>query len=169
MTAAERTGPERPLPSEYKRQDQQAGHEHQKKQDRNLGPHIMPDIHLDLLARNRTAATLVRPDHTSVACTRIVGARLDYDLAFSYLAARDPGRRGRPRVKAGWPFRLASIPGSVASPQRRQRHPLTVPEYDKSLIQTVTISPSQREQCIKSPFAQHYNTRLKVCAHNVQA
>lgn len=46
-------------------------------------------------------------------------------------------------------MRLASTPGSVASPHKRQRHPWAIPSPNTSPIHIGTIKPLQRKQCIR--------------------
>lgn len=58
---------------------------------------------------------------------------------FSCPMPLSPVTGGRPLANRGGFLRLASIPGSVASPHRRQRHPLTVPARTTSPIH---ITPS---------------------------
>lgn len=60
----------------------------------------------------------------------------------------EPGNRGRPFTSNGGFLRLASIPGSVASPHKRQRHPWAIPSPNTSPIHIGTIRPLQRKQCI---------------------
>lgn len=62
-------------------------------------------------------------------------------LPLPTLAIDDPGTRARFLTDGGGTALLASIPGSVASPQSRQRHPTTASAQKGSFIDVMTIRP----------------------------
>ena len=99
----------------------------------------MPERHIALLLER---VMIVLRRHPSYRTFRLKPNAPRPDLPSSFLFPSDalePGNRGRPLVNRGPFLRLASIPGSVASPHRRQRHPLTVPARTTSPIH---ITPS---------------------------
>lgn len=62
-------------------------------------------------------------------------------LAFPTLPIDDPGTRALVRTDGRGTALLASIPGSVASPQSRQRHPTTASAQNGSFIEVMIIRP----------------------------
>ncbi|MEK7763778.1 MAG: hypothetical protein AAB433_19580, partial [Nitrospirota bacterium] len=62
-------------------------------------------------------------------------------LPLPTLPIDDPGTRARVRTDGGGTALLASIPGSVASPQSRQRHPTTASAQNGSFIEVMIIRP----------------------------